>query len=127
MQERRQHKRFEKVLPLKLAGGENDILTETKNISVSGAYCSIDKPLELMTKLNVVLLIPVKKNKTNTVKKVNCEGVIVRREYIRDNGAGLYYVGIFFSDIAPKDKKILEKYIDSAEKAQKPVFDSKHN
>lgn len=117
MDERRKSPRVEKILPIKLSGNESDILTETHNISASGAYFSLERSLELMTKLNVVLLIPIKKNKTKTIQKINCTGVVVRCE-IADTEAKLpYQAAMYFSDIKDRDKKILHLYIASLLKA----------
>jgi hypothetical protein len=115
MEERRRYPRLTKNLPIKLYDSEFDIVTETKNISGNGAYCAVDRPIPVMTKLNIVLLIPFrsKRNKEKIVKKINCEGVVVRGEYIKDNGRHSYYVGIYFNDIKEKDRKILLSYIDS--------------
>lgn len=111
MEERRKFPRIDKVLPLKLSESEFDILTETKNISASGAYCAVNKPLEIMTKLSIVLLIPFKKNNGKVIKKVNCGGVVVRNESAQDNGKYPYRVGIYFNDINDHDRKLLRSYI----------------
>jgi len=114
MKERRKSPRINKVLSVKLSDSEFDILTETKNISATGAYCPVSKPLELMTKLRLVLLIPIKKNRTKTIKKINCEGVVVRLESTKDKDKYPYRAGIFFNQINDQDKKALRFYIQSA-------------
>jgi c-di-GMP-binding flagellar brake protein YcgR len=99
-----------------LSDNEFDILTETRNISASGAYCPVNKPLIPMTKLNVVLLIPLKKSRGKVIKKINCSGVVVRQEHIKDNGKYAYRVGIYFSDLKENDRKTLCSYITSCQK-----------
>ncbi len=111
MRERRRSPRIEKAIPLKLSDNTFDVLTETTNISESGAYCAVSKPLELMTKLNLVLLVPVKKNRHKAIEKINCSGVVVRREEIKDNGKYPYRIGICFNDLSEKDKKKLHSYV----------------
>ena len=113
MKERRNSPRLKKNLPIKLSDSEFDVLTETKNISASGAYCPVSKPLAVMTKLNVVLLIPLKKNRGKVIRKINCGGVVVRQEHVKDNGKYAYRVGIYFSDLKENDRKTLSSYIDS--------------
>lgn len=113
MGERRKYLRVQGILPVKLSYPDFDILTETKNISMNGAYCSIDKPLEVMTKLSVVLLLPFKKNGSKIVKKINCQGVVVRKEHKVGNSTHPYSVAVYFSEIKDKDKKILHSYITS--------------
>ncbi|MBU1121267.1 MAG: PilZ domain-containing protein [Candidatus Omnitrophica bacterium] len=121
MVEKRKHSRIKRFLPLKLSHTECDILTETKDISVSGAYCSVDKPLEVMTRVNIVLLLAVKKSKSKVVKKINCKGVVVRRDYIKDNGKHSYHVGIYFNDMDERDKKTLLSYVNSIHKSSELV------
>ena len=111
MKEKRKAPRVKKALPLKLSDSGFDILTETTNISSSGAYCSVSKPLELMTKLNLVLLVPVGKNRSRTIEKINCSGVVVRREEVTDNGKYPYRIAICFSDLTERDKKKLHSYV----------------
>jgi len=105
MDERRKSPRIDKILPIKLSDTELDILTETKNISTTGAYCSVDKPLELMTKLRVVILIPFIKNKAKVIKKINCCGVVVRRELVDDTSKYPYRIAIYFTDLKEQSKK----------------------
>ncbi len=114
MKERRKFPRINKVLSVKLSDSEFDILTETKNISASGAYCPVSEPLEPMTKLQLVLLIPIKKNRSKLIKKIDCQGTVVRLETITDNGKFPYRVGIFFNQISDSDKKSLRSYIQSS-------------
>ncbi|MCP4653506.1 MAG: PilZ domain-containing protein [Candidatus Omnitrophica bacterium] len=111
MEDRRKYPRIVTSLPVKLADSDYDILTETKNVSASGVYCCINKPIEPMTKLNIVLLVPIKKNTKKDVKKINCQGVVVRNIYVKDNGNSAYHIGIFFNDITDRDKKTLSSYL----------------
>ncbi|UCD15589.1 MAG: PilZ domain-containing protein [Candidatus Omnitrophota bacterium] len=124
MVERRKHSRIKRILPVKLSHPECDILTETKNISVSGAYCSVDKPVEVMTKLAIVLLLSFRKNKNKIVKKINCKGVVVRKDHVKDNGKHSYHVGIYFNEMNERDKKTLLSYINSCHKLPELVNSS---
>jgi hypothetical protein len=126
MNDKRLYPRVEKSLSLKLSDIEFDIVTETKNISGSGVYCAVNKPLEPMTKLNIIILIPLKKSdgRSKTVKKIHCQGVVVRKENMHDNGKLPYHVGIYFSDIKDQDRKNLVAYINSHLKAPEFVSPS---
>ena len=118
MNERRKAPRVNKALPLKLCHADYDILTETRNISASGAYFPSSKPLELMAKLNVVLLIPLKKSRSKVIKKINCCGVVVRHERTSEgNGKFPYRVAMYFSDLKDQDKKTLCAYVNSVLKS----------
>ena len=114
MKERRKYPRIAKPLSIKLSDQEFDILTETNNISASGAYCPVNKPVDLMTKLSIVLLIPIHKNKTRTIKKISCCGVVVRCEYVTENGKYPYRIAVFFNDLKDSERKALGSYIDSS-------------
>ncbi|MDP8289514.1 MAG: PilZ domain-containing protein [Candidatus Susulua stagnicola] len=112
MKEKRQSPRVERLLPIKLSISDFDVLTETTNISTSGAYFPVSRPLELMTKLNVILLIPIKKNKTKTIEKVNCTGIIVRCEIVEENIKHPYRAAMYFSDLTDRNRKVLRSYIN---------------
>ncbi len=109
--EKRRHPRLESNVPVKISSDHGDILTETKNISCSGAFCRVNQRLEPMTKLKVHLLLPLRKNDKVTTKKIACLGVIVR---VQAAEAGEYYdTAIFFSDIAPKDARTINEFVES--------------
>ena len=110
--ERRRHPRIFKKIPLKLKIDSFDLTTETLNISSSGVYCQTDKYIEPMTKVNIVLLLPLKlKNNTTVTKKVTCEGVVVRTE---KNPAGdKFNIAIFFSDVPKADVENINRYIET--------------
>ena len=110
IKEKRQHPRLEKILPLKLSGRHSDIVTQTKNLSCAGAYCSVSKELPLMTKLKVTLLLPEKhKNSKEGSRKVSCIGIVVRsQKSLQDD---FYDVAIFFEQIRDKEKAKLEEYV----------------
>lgn len=110
--EKRRHPRLEKTLPLKLSSARQaDIVTQTKNLSCVGAYCTVNKAIPLMTKLKITLLLPEKtKQAKERSSKVNCVGVVVRSEQSPQEGT--YDVAIFFEQIREKEKVKLEEYIN---------------
>ena len=110
-QEKRRHLRVEYKVPVKISGEHGDILTETKNLSCSGAYCRVSQRLEPMTKLKVLLLLPLRKNDKVTTKKITCQAVVVRAELV--SGDDFYNTAIFFSDIAPKDSHFINEFVES--------------
>ena len=109
--EKRRHPRLESNIPLKISSAVGDILTETRNLSCSGAFCRVAQRLEPMTKLKIHLLLPLQKSDKITTKKISCQGVIVRVQAAED---GDYYdTAIFFSDIAPKDSRTINEFVES--------------
>ncbi len=108
--ERRRHPRLDNNVPVKISCEDFDLVTETRNISCSGAYCQVNKFLEPMTKLKIHLLLPLKKNDKVTTKKITCNGVVVRAEsQPRDSR---FNIAIYFSEMSIKDRKCLAEYIE---------------
>jgi c-di-GMP-binding flagellar brake protein YcgR len=110
-QEKRRHLRVDYKIPVKISGEHGDILTETKNLSCSGAFCRMSQRLEPMTKLKVYLLLPLRKSDKVTTKKIICQGVVVRTQAA--SGEDYYDTAIFFSDIAPKDSRTINEFVES--------------
>jgi hypothetical protein len=114
MIERRRGIRAKHHIPLKLADSAFDVITETVDISSSGVYCMVTRSLPLMSKIEVVLLIPGKDLESPT-KKIKCKGVIVRSEptIVKDSDKAHYNIAIFFTDVSKKDQKLVEEYVSS--------------
>ena len=112
--ERRKHRRTKGHLPLKIADKGFDIITETVDISPAGIYCRATRLLPLMSKIEVILLVPTKANGKQT-KKIRCKGAVVRTEpvILKDVEQAHYNIGIFFTDISKKDQRAIEAYVNS--------------
>ena len=109
--EKRRQPRVDNNIPLKIAAPGADLVTETRNVSSSGVYCRVNIFLEPMTRLQVTLLVPVKKAEKVFARKIVCGGVVVRTENIPD-GHG-FNTAIFFNDIHPKDIRLLADFVES--------------
>ncbi len=109
-QEKRRHLRVDYKIPVKISGDHGDVLTETKNLSCSGAFCRMSKRLEPMTRLKILLLLPLRKSDKVTTKKITCQGVVVRTQAAGEEN---YDTAIFFSDIAPKDSRTINEFVES--------------
>lgn len=109
LQDRRRHPRAKGNIPVKICGEEIDAVTETKNLSRSGAFCRVNKYIDPMTKLKIQLLLSYKKNGKAITKKVACEGVIVRIE--KAHGEEWYNTAVYFNDIAEKDACAITDYV----------------
>ena len=110
-QERRGEPRISNRVPLKIRTKDGNFVTETGNISRSGAYCRVKEYIEPMTKMKIQLLLPIKKEDKVIDKKVSCEGVVVRTEEVTQDEE--YNVAIFFNDISRKDIDSITEYIES--------------
>ena len=109
--ERRRHLRLEHNVPVKISGGDVDIVTETKDLSCSGTFCRINKFIPPMTRLKLNLLLPVRKNGKIVDKRIKCEGVVVRTE--SDSDGEYFHAAIFFSDISSKDSQVISEFVES--------------
>ena len=111
MSEKRLHPRAVKGIPLKICQGDGDIVTQTMNISRSGAHCRVNKRVELMTKLKIQILLPARKNQKRLTKTIHCHGVVVRVEPSTQNGR--FDIAIFFNEIAQRDTEAINDYVGS--------------
>ena len=116
--ERRRYPRLSYTLPLKVSADEKELVTETKNISANGAYCVINRDVELMTKFQIIMLVPqAPKKQKKKFHKIECTGVVVRKEKISESdlcGKSVVGVGIFFSDLTDKDRSLLKSFVKSS-------------
>lgn len=111
--EKRRQPRLEKNLPLRISAGEVDFVTETRNISSSGAYCRVSKYIAPLTKLNLTLLIPSLTQNKEKSHKVVCKGVVVRSQPVNSvNPPNEYSLAIFFNHIEKKDSILISQYVN---------------
>lgn len=106
--EKRQTPRVEEKLPIKIIEGDSGMVVETKNISASGTYFITDRPMPVMSRVMITLLIPDTDGKNS---KVECGGTVVRTVPTTIQGKTFYETAIFFDDIAEKAKNTILKYI----------------
>ena len=115
--ERRRSPRARTNVPVKILCDDGDIVTQTVNISRSGVYCTVNRSVDMMSKLKVCLLIPVKKFGKASTKKINCQGIVVRTEPVP--GTSNYNVAVFFNDIVQRDADCIADYVSSHLEQQK--------
>ncbi len=107
--ERRKHPRLGNTIALKISSEEADFVTETYNISRTGAYCKVNKYVQPMTKLKIHLLLPTKKSNRIITRKISCQGIVVRIEPTPNQP--FFNTAIYFSDIQQKDADSISDYI----------------
>jgi len=112
--ERRRAPRIEKNIPVKIGKEEYEIITETKNLSCIGALCKVDKYIEPLTKLKILLLVPHHdREKKDKYYKIECGGVVVRTEPLSlENGKKAYNIAIYFNEINELDKEKIAKFVE---------------
>jgi hypothetical protein len=106
--EKRRMPRIEDKLPIKIMEGDYCTVVETKNISASGVYFATDKPLPLMSKVLITLLLPTTSGKN---AKIECNGTVVRVAPITNQPKTIYETAIFFDDITEKTKSAISRYV----------------
>ncbi|MCK5012346.1 MAG: PilZ domain-containing protein [Candidatus Omnitrophica bacterium] len=117
--ERRKDPRLENNIPVKICQEGGDLVTETQNVSRSGAYCCVNRNIEPMTKLKIHLLLSFPKGTKSVTKKISCEGIVVRSQPAPDDGK--YHIAVFFSDITKRDAECITDYVDTYWKKEETV------
>lgn len=104
--ERRRAPRIAQQIPLTISNGSDGGVYYTKNLSASGAYCTVKSFLPLMTKLTIDLEL-------SSSTKIRCQGVVVRVEpSAPEPRCTQYQVAIFFNDLTDQDRVALRRYVD---------------
>lgn len=111
---REEDRGVELAVPVKIQDRETSIVTKTINITASGAYCKTDKPIPLLTKVALTLLIPKHSKKGKGDKKIECKGTVVRTHpVIVDGRTQAYDVAIYFDEMNANDSRLISQYIES--------------
>ena len=87
---------------------DTELVGETRNISASGAYCTLDGFIAPMTKLEIRFELP---NRTRPTP-VRCSGVVVRVEPVVSHaGRGRYHIAVLFTDLKTQDRAAIERFV----------------
>jgi len=106
--ERRSASRSAEQLAVTFSEAGVGFSAETKNLSASGTYCTLDRFVSPMTKLDLRFELPVG-NKHAVIK---CTGVVVRVEpVVTDLDKPRYHMAVFFSDISEQDRAAIARYV----------------
>lgn len=80
-----------------------DVVGEVRNLSRTGAYCRVDRPIAEMTRLLMVLDLEA--------EQVKCDGTVVRLEPASDKNG--YHIAIFFNNISRADQEKIDLLIEN--------------
>jgi hypothetical protein len=112
-QEKRKYPRVQSDLSLKLRHDDSDIITKAENISISGVYCKSAKPIPLMSKIRILLLLPKNRQDLKPTKKIETTGVVVREHPVIVEGKIMHYdVAIFFDSLSEKEKEQISEHVN---------------
>ncbi len=120
-QDRRRYPRAAKSLAIKLKDRDADFVTETKNVSCIGAYCTVNAYVALLTKLRITLILP-KCRQVKASKPIVCEGTVVRVEKCPPGiESNRYNIAIYFNQISKGDMKTIDHYVKNHLSSAAPV------
>ena len=106
--ERRRAPRASERLLLAMTDGTSTFQAETQNLSISGAYCTLDRFLPPMTKLDVQFELP----NGSPPMRVRCTGVVVRVEPVVANvERPRYHVAIFFTELSERGRAAIDQFV----------------
>lgn len=110
--ERRKHPRVrDKNISIKISGDGFNAITQSLDVSASGIYCKVDHHIPVMTRLQIILSIPIQKGSASSTA-MNLDGVVVREHAVKEDGRIKHYdVAIFFNTLLPKERRKLVQYI----------------
>ena len=115
--ERRRAPRVNSRLPVILTDAAREIIAYTRNISASGAYCTLRRFIAPMTKLQVRVEIPGRSTSTRIV----CRGVVVRTDPpTATPRPSRCHVAIFFNELTDGDRVRLARYVQQQLHVTKP-------
>ncbi|OGX29065.1 MAG: hypothetical protein A3B78_03460 [Omnitrophica WOR_2 bacterium RIFCSPHIGHO2_02_FULL_67_20] len=113
--ERRRSPRVSERVPLAITDGGAPIQAETVNLSAAGAYCTLDRFLAPMTKLQLDYELPDPPGGGvggGRRVRIRCAGVVVRSEpVIVSPDKGRYHVAIFFTDLSERNRSVLSRFV----------------
>jgi len=106
--ERRQAPRAFERVALAITDASTVYQADTKNISASGAYCTLGKFIAPMTKLQLQFELPDHARRVT----VRCSGVVVRVEpVVASAERGLYDTAIFFTEISERHRAAISRFV----------------
>ena len=107
LRERRRHPRASERVLMAVTGDGAALQTQTKNLSASGAYCTLDRFVPPMTKLDLQIDLPNGRRRAT----IRCSGVVVRIEPAPTADAARYNIAIFFTELSERDRSAITRFI----------------
>lgn len=116
VKERRKHKRASLEIPLDMQspdGKHKSFTAKTINLSAGGFYCKVPLFVQVLTKLKISMVVPIKESAGRERDHViACGGTVVRTVPEKATAAvKSYEIGCFFTDMTTYDRLIIEQYL----------------
>jgi hypothetical protein len=108
MREQRRTPRIAERVVMAITDAGTELTTESHNLSTAGVYCTLDRFLAPMSKVQLHFTL------TNgpRASKVRCTGVVVRVEPVIANASrGRFNVAIFFTELSNRDRAAITRFV----------------
>ena len=106
--ERRRAERVPERVTVSMTDGGRVFQTETQNISAVGAYCTLDRFIPPMSKLQLDFELPQSFRRV----RIRCAGVVVRVEPVVLSGQQLqYHVALFFTELSERHRSAISRFV----------------
>lgn len=110
--DRRKHPRVSENIPCRVSIGAQTLSAQTKNLSCGGALCVLGQQIPVMTRLDLVLDLPLVPGLGAFPQQaVHCSGVVVRQDRMPLEEVPLFLTAIYFSDLAETDRRLIGEFI----------------
>lgn len=112
--ERRNHPRTETELQLQVTPERGGVVARVvaNNISMGGLYCTSAADFPEMTRLEVRLMLPLKRGKNGDAEPLDVEAVVVRRrELPSSSGETRYELGLFFTNLDDSAREAISRFL----------------
>lgn len=107
--ERRREPRAAEHIALAVNDAGTELATETKNLSASGTYCTVDRFIAPMSKLALHFELP---DHSSHPKTIRCAGVVVRVDpVIAHANRGRYNVAVLFTELTQRDRAAIARFV----------------
>ena len=113
--DRRRSPRVAERVPFAITEGRAAVQAESVNLSAAGAYCTLERFIAPMTKLQLDYELPDPAGGGaggNRRIRIRCTGVVVRTEpVVTSPEAGRYHIAIFFTDLNERDRSAIARFV----------------
>ncbi len=104
--DRRRYDRSKRGFPAVVDESGPGVLNHIDNISPNGVLCHTIKPIPVMTKMSVALLLPRPER-----HRIECEGIVVRCEP-HESGDDHFKVAILFTKMSEEDQEAISTFVE---------------
>ena len=106
--ERRKVPRIAERVVMAVTDAGTALAAESRNLSTSGVYCTLDRFLAPMSKVQLQFELP----NGGRTSKVQCTGVVVRVEpVVASADRGRFNTAIFFTELSDRNRSTISRFV----------------